>query len=60
MLIHKRPAHDPIASEITPRRVYERRRDLLKAAGAGFALEAVRVIEGLRSKRLFIRSGHSA
>jgi sulfoxide reductase catalytic subunit YedY len=38
MLIHTRPAHDPVASEITPRRVYERRRDLLKAAGAGFAL----------------------
>lgn len=41
MLIRSRSTHDPSASEITPRRIWERRRSLLKAAASGAAFAAI-------------------
>ena len=38
MLIRTPPRHEPTASEITPRRVWQRRRELVRAAAAGIAL----------------------
>jgi len=45
MLVHRRSASQPPASEITPREVYARRRQLIQAAAAGLAaLPAQRVL----------------
>jgi len=38
VLINVPPRHEPAPSEITPRRVWQRRRDLIRAAAAGLAL----------------------
>jgi sulfoxide reductase catalytic subunit YedY len=38
VLIRNPPRHEPTASEITPRRVWQRRRELVRAAAAGIAL----------------------
>jgi sulfoxide reductase catalytic subunit YedY len=38
MLIRVPPRHAPLSSEITPRRVWQRRRELIRAAAAGLAL----------------------
>jgi sulfoxide reductase catalytic subunit YedY len=38
MLIRVPVRHDPLPSEITPRRVWDKRRDLIRMAAAGIAL----------------------
>jgi methionine sulfoxide reductase catalytic subunit len=51
MPIKTRHPHDPTPSEVTPRRVWEQRRSLLKAAAAGAALAAPGLANAQQSAR---------